>query len=63
MGKIIQIEVPDWIDVGDLRRDVQRIIALKAIEKIGSEVSDKEIDNLSEGIKETIWREMKEWLK
>ena len=44
MSKIIQIKIPDWMDVRDIQRDIQRMVVLKSIEKFGSEVSEDEID-------------------
>ncbi len=33
MGKIIQIEVPDCVNEQEIKKDIQKIIALKLIKK------------------------------
>ncbi|WP_456328691.1 hypothetical protein [Archaeoglobus sp.] len=62
MGKVIQIEVPDWIDEEDIRKEIKKIIALKSIERIGTDVSDEIIDKLSKEIKRSMWKGVKRWL-
>ena len=63
MGKIIQIEVPDCVNEQEIKKDIQKIIALKLIKNKGSDVSEKDIDELAEEIKEDMWSEIKKWLK
>ncbi len=63
MGKIIQIEVPDCVNEQEIKKDIQKIIALKLIKNKGSDISEKDIDELAEEIKEDMWSEIKKWLK
>ena len=53
MGKIIQIEVPDCVNEQEIKKDIQKIIALKLIKNKGSDISEKDIDELAEEIKRT----------
>ncbi len=62
MAKIIQIEIPDWVEEEEIRKDLMKIIALKSIEGIGTEVSEEEIDELAEEIKKDIWERLKKCL-
>ena len=63
MGKVIQIEVPDWVNEDEIKKDLMKIIALKSIEGIGTGVSEEEIDELAEEIKKDIWERLKKCLK
>jgi len=62
MSKQIVMEVPDWVDEREIQKEIRKIVALKSIEKIGSEISEREIDELAEEIKEDIWKDLKKWL-
>ena len=62
MPKQIVVEVPDWIDEKDIQKEIRKIVALKSIEKIGSNIPEEEIDKLAEEIKEEIWKDLKKWL-
>jgi len=63
MAKVIQIEVPDWVEEEEIKRDLMKIVALKSIKGIGTEVSEEEIDELAEEIKKDIWERVKRCLK
>ncbi|ADC66524.1 conserved hypothetical protein [Ferroglobus placidus DSM 10642] len=72
MGKIIQIEVPDWVDesiVEQIRKVVSERIDEIMIEAVWnktlekSKITDEDVEMLSEAIKDSAWKKLKEELK
>ncbi len=73
MGKVIQIEVPDWVDEDLVRRvinmfvEVQELKKRKAVEEIEkilskSKLTDDEARELEKAIKESLWKDISELL-
>ena len=72
MGKVIQIEVPEWVDES-IAEHVRKVISEKideimveavwnkTLEK--SDVTEEDIETLSEVIKESAWKKLKKELK
>ena len=73
MGKVIQIEVPDWVDEDLVHRIVNMFVEMqelkkrKAVEEIEkilskSKLTDDEARELEKAIKESLWKDISELL-
>jgi len=65
MGKVIQIEVPEDVDLELFKKEVERalgrVILMKELEDV--DVDETVIDEVAEDIKKSGWERIEKWLK